>query len=191
MTAGKLKTLSAPTAPWWPKALRLVCGPWLALPCPTGPGFPVGAPDTTAHSPFSLWILSNSVPSLYLIGDFAPPHSPLFKTLSPPSSQLYHRPVISFCVDPYICTSSPGEGVPLTYNPDLGPRNEGGSGGELVFSQLPEPLGSSSLLLPSFRTMPAQLLLCPVHAPPEADVVQQTWLPWSVFPISLAYVNRM
>ncbi|XP_014390956.1 PREDICTED: sorting nexin-22 isoform X4 [Myotis brandtii] len=33
------------------------------------------------------------------LGEFLPSDS---------SSQLYHRPVISFCVDPYICISSPG-----------------------------------------------------------------------------------
>lgn len=28
-------------------------------------------------------------------------------TFLPSSSQLYHRPVISFCMDPYICIPSP------------------------------------------------------------------------------------
>ncbi|XP_014390953.1 PREDICTED: sorting nexin-22 isoform X2 [Myotis brandtii] len=87
-------------------------------------------------------------------------HFPTDPKASSWGSQLYHRPVISFCVDPYICISSPGEGVPLTYNPDLGRRNQGGSGGELVISQLPGPLGSSSLLWPSLRTCLHCCALC-------------------------------
>lgn len=102
-----------------------------------------------------------SIPSLYPIGDFTPPHPPLLKTLLLPSSQLHHRPVVSFCMDPYICISPPGEGLALIYNPYLGPRQqgegEGEGGGELDISQLPRPLGSISLLLPSFRTIRAWL----------------------------------
>lgn len=96
--------------------VRLVCGPWLALPVLLAQVFLWALLTPLPAHLFPCGLLVISIPSLHLIGDFAPPHSPLLKTLSPPSSQLYHRPVISFCVDPYICISSPGEGVPLTYN---------------------------------------------------------------------------
>uniref|UniRef100_A0A9L0JER5 Sorting nexin 22 n=1 Tax=Equus asinus TaxID=9793 RepID=A0A9L0JER5_EQUAS len=56
-------------------------------------------------------------------------HFPTDPKASSWSSQLHHRPVISFCVDPYISIPSPGEGVPLTYNPYLGPGYQGRSGG--------------------------------------------------------------
>ncbi|XP_014390957.1 PREDICTED: sorting nexin-22 isoform X5 [Myotis brandtii] len=88
-------------------------------------------------------------------------HFPTDPKASSWGSQLYHRPVISFCVDPYICISSPAPRTPRQQLPPMA-----------LLADLPA-------------------LLCPVHSPPEADTVQQTWLPWSAFPISLAYVNRM
>lgn len=155
MTAGKLDS-SCTRCP-------LVASPWLALPILLVQIFLWALLTPLPTHRFPCGSLVISIPSLYPV-DFAPPYSPLLKTFSPPSSQLYHRPVISFCVDPYIYISSPGERVPLTYNPDLGPRNQGGSGGELAISQLPGPLGSSSLLLPFSRTMPALLLLLCLRA---------------------------
>ncbi|XP_064123489.1 sorting nexin-22 isoform X6 [Loxodonta africana] len=54
------------------------------------------------------------------------------------SCQLYRRPVVSFCMDPYICTPSPGEEVTLisTHNLYSGPRYQGGAdaGGKLAIS---------------------------------------------------------
>lgn len=121
-------------------------------------------------------------------------------TLFPPSSQLHHRPVISFCVDPYISIPSPGEGVPLTYNPYLGPGYQGrsGGGGHVAISQLPGSPGGISLLLPSFGATPAPLLLCPcsllAFSSREQTLVKEAWLPWSPFLTSQAFqakVNRM
>lgn len=142
---------------------------------PTGPGFPFGDSSPQDHCllTFPCGLLSISVPSVYPI-DFAPPYLPLLHPF-PPSLQLHHQPVIGFCKDPYTCTSSPGEGVPLTYNPHLGPRQQGGSGGEPAISQLLGPPGTTSLLLPSFGTTSALLLLCPrswLHILQGADTVK-------------------
>ena len=62
---------------------------------------------TAAHS---------GTPLFSALGEFLPKNC---------SSQLHHRPVISFCMDPYVCIPSPGEGWEgwaLTYNLYLGPR---------------------------------------------------------------------
>lgn len=71
-------------------------------------------------------------------------HFPTDPKASSWGSQLCHRPVISFCVDPYICIPPPGEAVPLTCNPHSGLRLEGGSeGGAFLSSQDPQAASPS------------------------------------------------
>ncbi|XP_004855720.1 sorting nexin-22 isoform X2 [Heterocephalus glaber] len=73
-------------------------------------------------------------------------HFPVDPKASSWGSQLHHRPVISFCRDPYIFVPSPGEVPPLTclYS---GSRSHSGVGVPLPFAT-PRTPGSISLLLP-------------------------------------------
>lgn len=97
----------APAAPPWPRARasRL----W---PVPMVQVFTLMPPDTIAHfSPAGPWryqFLVSIQPETFSL----PPPS-LFMTPFFLSSQLYHRPVVSFPMDPYICIPSPGEMFPL------------------------------------------------------------------------------
>lgn len=59
MTAGKLDYSSCPRCPLVAIGCEAGLRPLACLAHPTGPRFPVGAPDTTAHSPISLWIVSD------------------------------------------------------------------------------------------------------------------------------------
>lgn len=104
-------------------AIGQEAGLQLALPLLLVQVFLLVTPSPQDHCPliFPCGLLLISVPSLYPIGDCAPPHPPLLHPF-PPSMQLLHQPVIGFCRDPYTCISSAGKGVPLTYKPHLGSR---------------------------------------------------------------------
>ncbi|XP_064123484.1 sorting nexin-22 isoform X1 [Loxodonta africana] len=82
------------------------CHLW-PLACPCGPSFPTGAPKPTSHSPFPLWVPGELISGVTPHGTSPYPPPRWFTILFPLSCQLYRRPVVSFCMDPYICTPSP------------------------------------------------------------------------------------
>lgn len=104
MTAGKSKPLSPPSGRVPGGGLRL-SGLSSQLPTPTP------APTLNHHRGFCWCLLSPLTTHLFLLGSLVSPLPlPHCSGLFPPSSQLHHRPVISFYTDPYICSPSSGEG---------------------------------------------------------------------------------